>query len=169
MDDPSLNVRDIKGRNPLRIVLDEKLELSPDLKLFSDTLAGKTIVYTTVNHSLEKEKILADKNVKVFTVPSSQTGYVDINAILKHAASMQIASILVEGGSQIFTNFIKNGFFDKISIFLAPMFIGNGISSIGHLESNYVDHGIRLKDIIFKTIDDQILIEGYPILNGKEA
>ena len=46
-DDPSLTVREIKGKNPVRIVIDKNLKLSRKLKLFNKE--SNTIIFNAIN------------------------------------------------------------------------------------------------------------------------
>src|SRR5690606_20625136 len=42
-DDPALTVRHVAGRQPVRVVLDREASLPPDLQLFTDEHAARTI------------------------------------------------------------------------------------------------------------------------------
>jgi riboflavin biosynthesis pyrimidine reductase len=83
--------------------------------------------------------------------------------VLKALGERGIASLLVEGGSEVFTSFLRENAVDKLLIFISPKILGAGISAIGDL-------GIRSMDdtlAVFPTsrdwypIGEDILFEGY--------
>jgi diaminohydroxyphosphoribosylaminopyrimidine deaminase/5-amino-6-(5-phosphoribosylamino)uracil reductase len=160
-DDPALTVRHTSGRNPMRIVLDEKLQIPDNAKLISDDNIDKTIIFTHQNQDGKRIKELSEKGIKIFRVRKKSNGELMLPDILKHLAKMQIASVLVEGGGQIFTSFVKNGLFDKISFFIAPIMIGSGIQSIGNLGIENLSQAYQLEKISFEILDNQAIVEGY--------
>ena len=105
LDNPSLTVRLVKGRNPYRVVIDKNSELPGNLKLFTDKDAEKTIVINSQN----------GKNIP-------------FKNILKALAGLGISSVLVEGGANVFSGFLQSGLYDDIYTIIAPKIIGDGIS-----------------------------------------
>ncbi|MFQ5584426.1 MAG: bifunctional diaminohydroxyphosphoribosylaminopyrimidine deaminase/5-amino-6-(5-phosphoribosylamino)uracil reductase RibD, partial [Calditrichia bacterium] len=132
-DNPKLTVRLTEGKQPYRIVLDEKLELPEESSLLTDQYRDKTIIFTTPKHRPETREYLLQKGIRINVVQGNGSGFVDIEQVLKWLSQNGITSLLVEGGSQVYTQFIKQGLFDKISVFIAPIIIGNGIEAIGDL------------------------------------
>jgi diaminohydroxyphosphoribosylaminopyrimidine deaminase / 5-amino-6-(5-phosphoribosylamino)uracil reductase len=105
LDNPSLTVRLVKGRNPYRIVIDKNNELPGKLKLFSDKYSDKTIV---INSESGKDIPLIN--------------------ILKALYESNITSVLIEGGANVFSRFLQSNLFDDIYFMVAPKIIGDGIS-----------------------------------------
>lgn len=114
-DDPRLDVRDWVGKNPVRIVLDSKLELSKELNLFDHTIP--TLVFNSV-----KEK--AEENLEWIYVPQ-----ITAEAILQELKFRKIQSLIVEGGSQVLCQFIESGLWDEARVFTAPIQFDRGISA----------------------------------------
>ncbi|MFA5405032.1 MAG: bifunctional diaminohydroxyphosphoribosylaminopyrimidine deaminase/5-amino-6-(5-phosphoribosylamino)uracil reductase RibD [Ignavibacteria bacterium] len=106
LDNPHLNVRLVKGRNPYRIVIDKDSKLPEHLNIFADKESDKTII---INSPRKKNITLID--------------------ILKALHDLNISSVLVEGGANIFSQFIEKNLFDDIYIIIAPKIIGEGISA----------------------------------------
>lgn len=115
-DNPSLNVRDWAGKNPMRIVLDAKLELSQNLTLFDQTIP-------TVCYNSKKSEIQENLN---FVNLGDQFG---IHDILKDLHSRKIQSLIVEGGTKVLSQFIENSLWDEARVFTGKVKFGTGISA----------------------------------------
>jgi len=160
-DNPSLTVREVEGRNPYRVVLDDKLIIPDDAMLISDEWRDRTIIFTALEQDHPRVMELQTREIQVITTQKNESGHLDLQPVLKRLAELNIASVLVEGGAEVFTSFIKNKIFDKISLFIAPIIIGSGVDSVGNLGIRSLSEALRLEKVRIKTIDDQVLIEGY--------
>ncbi len=128
IDNPSLTVRHIKGRNPYRIVIDKDLILNLNSNLFSDKFSDKTIIISGKKPDKFLTGILEQREIKV--VQAKVKNYrIDIKDAMKKLAKIGIASVLVEGGAFTFTEFIDNKLVDEIYLFTAPKIMGSGIST----------------------------------------
>ncbi len=127
-DDPELTVRLTKGRDPYRIVVDERLTGSLNRKLFTDSNKAKTIVITSKLSDKKKTETLSGRGVSVITC-GIKKGIIDIREAMTKLGASGISSILVEGGAMTYTEFIKNGLVDEFMIFIAPKVMGKGIEA----------------------------------------
>lgn len=131
-DDPELTVRDVKGRNPLRVVLDTQQRLPNSLRVFS-TEAAPTIVVTSENDNSAKREKLVQKGVKLLDAPLSGVS-LDMKATLRLLAKEGIASVMVEAGPRLASSLIKQDLVDELAIFIAPKFMGaDSRPSVGNL------------------------------------
>ncbi len=111
-DNPSLTLRKVLGRNPVRIVLDSKKTLDSNRTIFNNE--AKTIILNTEqslvfkNNEWIKIDILSPENI--------------LEAIYKQ----NIDSILIEGGRATLQSFIDADLWDE-----AHIFIGNRKFEIG--------------------------------------
>lgn len=165
-DDPLLTVRLVSGRNPIKIILDNELITPKNAKLLSDETATKTIIFTRTGINPKQIKNYQNKDVKILNVQTNGDGKLNLEDILRSLGKQQISSVLVEGGGEIFTSFIRAKLFDKISFFIAPLLIGKGIQSIGDLGIDNLNKAHKLKNVIFEIIDQQALVEGYREYNS---
>ncbi len=160
-DDPSLTVREVAGRNPYRVVLDERLQIPNTARLLTDGLQERTLIFTTLppDHPrvLESQK----QEIQVLSVGADEHGWIRLSEVLERLANLKIASVLVEGGSQVFTSFIQERLFDKISVFLAPMIIGAGINSVQEIGTEQLTDALKLRRVHIEVIDQQALVEGF--------
>lgn len=161
IDNPRLTVRHLEGRQPRRIILDETLTLPRDLTVFSDDFRTHTQVITTAGHDPEQRRWLERQGVRVEVVPTTATGMIDLKAMLRRLGEQRITSILVEGGGEVVTAFIRNGLFDSVAFFVAPILLGRGVDAVGDLQVERVADALRLQLVTHTPINDQWLIEGY--------
>ncbi|MFZ0389353.1 MAG: bifunctional diaminohydroxyphosphoribosylaminopyrimidine deaminase/5-amino-6-(5-phosphoribosylamino)uracil reductase RibD [Calditrichia bacterium] len=160
-DNPSLNVRLVEGRHPYRVVLDNRLLIPDQAHLISDELRHRTIIFTTQNAGHPRVSELMKKEIQVISLPPDSRGLVPLEEAMQRLAELKIASVLVEGGGEVFTSFIRQRLFDKISVFIAPKIIGSGIESIGDLGIQTLQDAYNLEAVSIKIIDNQALMEGY--------
>ena len=157
LDNPKLTVRHISGRNPFRIVLDSHLNIPPESKLITDQYAKLTIIATSSTDK-SKKALLKRGGVKIWDIPAAQNGFLSLPDLLTKAASERISSLLIEGGSQVFTSFLRDKLVDEIIFMVAPKIIGDGIDAIGGLDTISVDRSIRLKNMRINQNNRDIII-----------
>ena len=168
-DDPELSVRLCPGRDPLRVALSSRLEIPLSSKLLRAEAAARLIVFRAAlvesdplaGGILVRERALELLGVRVFAVPLNAEGGLDLSAVLDRLHAVGVRSVLVEGGPTVFTSFVRSGLYDKVSIFAAPLLIGEGRSAIGDLGVERVSAAPRLKRVRYQRIGDQMLIRGY--------
>ncbi|WP_448587647.1 bifunctional diaminohydroxyphosphoribosylaminopyrimidine deaminase/5-amino-6-(5-phosphoribosylamino)uracil reductase RibD [Thermocrinis sp.] len=155
-DDPRLTVRAFEWeRNPHRIVLDPKLKIPMDCHLVKDKEA-KTIVITA-SENKEKIKALEDEGVEVL-LAEYQEGMLNLREVLRELYFKEVMHLLVEGGARTLTGFLKEGFYDKLCVFVAPMVIGEGVR-IGDLGVRKVEEGIKLRLRDVRLFQEDVFME----------
>jgi len=160
-DDPSLTVRLVEGKNPLRIVLDSKCQLPLDRKVFRDG-AADTLVVTGPKADKEKAAALAKlPRVKVLTVPETD-GHLDLGTLLDTLGNQEITSVLVEGGSKVHGAFLDQKLVDRVYAFVAPCLIGgrDNLTAVGGEGAEAMDKRVTLSEVQIKTFDSDVLITG---------
>lgn len=157
-DNPQLTVRHIKGRNPVRIVLDSQIRIPLDSHLLSDNHVQKTIIATT---SMDTEKISRIKKTgaHIWEVEKNENGKISIPSLLKKLAQARMSAVMVEGGTQVNTSFLKAKMVDHIVVGLAPKIIGSGIEAVGDLGVLNVDNSIELINVKTKKLGPDLLVD----------
>jgi len=157
-DDPELTVRFVKGRNPVRVILDAYLRTPLDAKVLS--AEGRKIIFHSSQVSKDKVKALKALKVELFEV-SSKDGLLDLDEVLKKLGEMGIASLIVEGGRKVLSSFLDMGLVDKILYFVAPKVLGKGIGPFDEMSVSSLSDSLTLKDVRVRRVGVDILIEGY--------
>jgi riboflavin-specific deaminase-like protein len=160
-DDPELTVRLVRGRNPFRVVLDSTLRLPLSARLLRLPEREKTLVVCSSAANPEKMRKLRASGAGVIPLPpKGGTEGLPLGAVLAALGERGIRSVLVEGGGGIFSSFLREGLWDRLSVFLAPLILGSGKAAVSRLGRDSLDQALRLENIVLKKIGNQILFEG---------
>jgi len=119
-DDPKLTVKEKyvkKPDQPIRIVLDTFCRTPVNAKVVND--ATKTII--VVGYDCNKK---FGSNVEILKCKTTKNNLIDLNCLLPVLFKRGIKKLLVEGGSKVITNFLKNGFVDDFYVYVGSMIIG---------------------------------------------
>ncbi|HLP97747.1 MAG TPA: bifunctional diaminohydroxyphosphoribosylaminopyrimidine deaminase/5-amino-6-(5-phosphoribosylamino)uracil reductase RibD [Sideroxyarcus sp.] len=131
-DDPQLNVREIaSGRQPLRVVLDSGLRMSPSAAILQ---GGKVLIYTAATDE-RKQSALQERGAEVLPMPGAD-GQVDLHGVMRDLAQRGINEVLVEAGRILNGALLKAALVDELVLYLAPQLLGDaarGIADIGEL------------------------------------
>ena len=121
-DDPQLTVRMVKGKQPLRVVIDPRLETPVDCALMEDASAIPVIIATASSDD-SKSALLAAKGAEVLTCRDAG-GRVDLKGLLRLLGSRGIQSILLEAGERLCGEMQRLGLIDRYILFIAPKLLG---------------------------------------------
>ncbi len=158
-DNPSLTVRLTEGRNPRRIILDSKLTLKTDKKLFTRNSDRKTMLVTLKsNEGRRKVKKLENLGVKVLFVKEDKEGNLNLRSVLKVLAKNNIGSLLVEGGSRVFSSFIRSGLYDDIFLFISPKILGGGIPVVENIGVKNIKRTLNVKIKNCQSVGDDLML-----------
>lgn len=161
-DNPSLTTRlkDTKGRNPLRIIVDSSARIPFDSKVFKEE--GRTIIATTEKASKDKLNSIKELGGEIIITPLKEDR-VDLNFLMKRLGEEKIDSVLLEGGGTLNYSALRAGIVDKVMTFIAPKIIGGALAKtpVAGEGIEFMKDAINLKDINITRFDDDILIEGY--------
>ena len=120
-DNPMLNVRYSKGKNPIRIILDSNGVLSKKSKILQTSKTIPTII--AVSKKISKSNYSKLEKFPVEIIIAGENS-VNIQLLLKKLYKKKIKTILVEGGGTINWEFVKNNLFDELIITISPFIIG---------------------------------------------
>lgn len=167
LDNPRLTIRNPQIENPkqpLRIVLTKLEQLNFTWNLISDDFRSKTVIVTTNKDYIKnakRVKMLTELGVEVVSLQENMQGNVDLYELMGELASRKLTSILVEGGTTLVTQFLKIGLYDKLSLFIAPLIIGEGQDSFGQLHIEKLSNAITFDDFQYEFLGKDILFTAY--------
>jgi diaminohydroxyphosphoribosylaminopyrimidine deaminase / 5-amino-6-(5-phosphoribosylamino)uracil reductase len=156
-DDPLLTVRLVKRRSPLRICLDSKLRIPLNSRVLRDD--ERTLIITTDEHGKEKVAAIQKQGKEVLVAQKGAEGRVALRPLMKVLADRGIASILVEGGSEIITSLLKAGLVNRMVVITAPLILGKGIEAIGDLGIIDLERAIRPASYEIKRIGADVVFD----------
>lgn len=158
-DNPQLNVRLTKGRDPKRIIVDGRLRIPLNTNVVNDRNVSNTIILTAKNSNRKKIDQLRKKGVHVYEFPANKFK-IDLKAALKKILKEEkIASIFAEGGSLIHGELLKSKLADDVIVFIAPKIIGSGVSPVTGQLTKTIGKAVKLSSFSVKPMDRDIVIQ----------
>src|SRR6266851_9337525 len=152
-DDPELTTRldGMDARQPLRVVVDSQLRIRQSARV----VGANTLIATT-----KAGRVGA---AEVFRLPAAANGRVSLAALLDELGKRNLLSVLVEGGGELHSAFFADGLVDKVFAYVAPMVIGGreAIGAVGGKGVERIKDAIRLRDMDFTRLGDDLVISGY--------
>lgn len=163
-DDPLLTTRlsDRPPKDPLRVILDTCLRISPRARVLTHTSSADTLVVAGDGVSQALKDRITRKGVRVIEV-EARGGRIALSPLMDRLGSMGVTSVLIEGGSRVLASAFQAGIVDKLCFFFAPILFGgdDGIPICGGPGVERVRDGIRLQRIAIRRFGDDVMIEGY--------
>lgn len=131
-DNPKLNVRlpNYQGKQPWRIVISKSGNLPTHLHLLSDELKEQTLVYS------------------------------DIEEALKDLFERKLINLILEGGSNLASEFMKRGLVNRVSLYFNPSFLGLGLSALGDFGVTELNKRPKLQNIESKWLGEDLYLTG---------
>ncbi len=156
-DNPLLDCRldGLNNRSPDIFILDRKLELKKNLKIFTNKNRKIHILYS----DRLKKRIFKSKNIKYIKIKEINN-VLDIKTIIKKISNLGYMRILVEGGAKLSASLLNENLIDEIAWFRASKIMGsNGISAVSNLNISHINYLKKFKLINTQTInDDQLTV-----------
>jgi len=154
-DDPELTVREVATpRQPLRVVIDSRLETPPDAKV----LRHGALIATAVNDT-DKIASLRKSGVETLVLPNA-AGKVDLGALMQELGARGINEVHVEAGVRLNGSLLREGFVDELLIYLAPHVIGDaarGMFDLPPLEELSGRRELTIRDVRMVGTDIRVI------------
>ena len=120
-DNPQLTVRAVDtARQPRRIVVDSRLQISPQARI----LEGGGTWIVTAQSDPAKEAQLHERGAEIILLPNA-SGKVDLPALMRELGRRQINELHVEAGARLNGSLIREGCVDELLLYLAPSLLGD--------------------------------------------
>jgi diaminohydroxyphosphoribosylaminopyrimidine deaminase/5-amino-6-(5-phosphoribosylamino)uracil reductase len=161
LDNPQLTTRlpDGGGKDPVRVVVDSHLRLSPKLKVFTQRSPARTVVVTLEDPAGRKAKRFHDAGAEVWQGQEKE-GRVDLKALLRRIAKEGLNHVLVEGGAEMYGSFLREKLADELALFIAPKLIGSeGLSWAGELGVKQMTQALSLENLTVQKLGEDLLLQ----------
>jgi diaminohydroxyphosphoribosylaminopyrimidine deaminase/5-amino-6-(5-phosphoribosylamino)uracil reductase len=160
-DNPRLTCRIRGGRDPLRIILDGRLRITPQAQVIAQPLTVPTLVVTAVKKPNRKIRLLEQCGAEVLSLPGPEEK-VTFSRLLRELAKRGIKSVMIEGGAEIAAAALRAGAVDKVLFFYAPKLLGGeGKEMVGWLKIPRVARAIKVHTIEMERLGEDVVISGY--------
>ena len=117
IDDPQLNVRRYKGKNPARVVIDPHGRIGGNGRWLADD-GARRIVVTTLSRM--------PPNCDEFIQIDAKDGKLAPQSIADALFARGYKRILVEGGAKTLAVFMAANMLDRLHVVVSPLIIGSG-------------------------------------------
>lgn len=117
MDNPKLTTRKVKGKSPIRIVIDKSFKIPLNYNIFSNF--ASVIVFN-------EKKSAKEGNIEFVKVQLKEE---NMDNIVQELYKRNIQSVIVEGGAKLLSSFIKQGLWDEARVFSSKVSIGEGVKA----------------------------------------
>lgn len=163
-DNPRLTNRAYREirKQPLRIILDTDLRIPLCSVILNDIKnTGKVLIAGGKGASLKKKLSIEKRGAKVILLPK-KNNHINLRSLLKYLKSMNVMSILCEGGGGLVSSLIRERLADEIFFFISPRIIGGrrSLASCDGLPGN-LKKSIKLKKPMVERVGQDFLIKGY--------
>ena len=155
-DDPQLTVREVRTpRQPLRVVVDSRLETPPQARVLQGEPA---LVFAAKEGSLP--------NAEVVVLPNAH-GKVDLPAMLTELARRGINELHVEGGFRLNGSLVREGCVDEFLLYLNPSFLGGhekggALGMVDLPQPASLDARLRLRVLSLERLGDDLRVLARP-------
>jgi len=157
-DDPLLTTHEVPGKDPVRVIVDSWLRTPFDARVFNDT---HVIIAANARSDSEKAEALRRRGNEVWMFESA-VGRVPLTDLMNRLAERSITDVLCEGGAVLAGSLLNERLIDKVIMFIAPKLLGDGYNAVSDLNRGGIDNNLRLRDVTFEQVDDDIMVTGYP-------
>lgn len=152
-DDPQLSIREVDTpRQPLRVVVDSKLEIPLTAKI----LRGGPVLVAAAVDDEKRANSLRAAGAEVVVLPNSH-GKVELKALLEELGRRGINEVHAEAGFKLNGSLLREGLVDELLLYLAPCLIGHDASGLFNLpELTSLDGKRRLQIRDLRQIGEDI-------------
>ena len=161
-DNPRLNVRHVRGKNPVRIILDGRFRCHPSSRVFSNARIERPIIVTSRRYAQaqqQKRNTLVRKGVRIFELDTHrEDGRLVLKNVLATLATLGLSSVLVEGGASLFSGMMNEHLADRIECFIAPKIYSSGLDAFRGIR--HPGRGFLFLNVSFQRFADDILVKG---------
>jgi diaminohydroxyphosphoribosylaminopyrimidine deaminase/5-amino-6-(5-phosphoribosylamino)uracil reductase len=172
-DDPRLDVRLVRGVNPLPFVFDPQLRVASAGRPFHLLRSGVVFLHTE-RASKRARAALAKSGAEGLLLPEDGRGGIDLEAALDQLGARELRSLMVEGGGRLVGAFMASARWQQLWFYQAPIVLGEGRAAIAGVAWPSVAAAPRLRLIRRRTLGvDQLSVfermtdDGAPSLRAK--
>lgn len=156
---------------PWRFVFDGLLRTVVDKSLpavFTDEFRERTIVVTTPHGGLGYVRKLRDMGIKVW-IFESPTQRVSFAEFRKKCTEERIAGVMVEGGAQLISEWMRARQLDYLFAYHAPIIFGDDKAKtiFSGLRTEKIEHAVRIGDVTHEIFDGDVLMRGRVVFPEK--
>jgi diaminohydroxyphosphoribosylaminopyrimidine deaminase/5-amino-6-(5-phosphoribosylamino)uracil reductase len=153
-DDPALTVREVAGRDPLRVVVDTDARTPLTAKVVRAKDPQHTVIFVARDAEPRRTKRLRDAGVLLATLPRADGG-LDLGTALRWLGEHGVNTVLSEAGPRVAGSLVRGGLADRLVIFTAPIAGGEGPPALAGVTA-----ATDLRNVRVRRFGEDVAIEG---------
>ncbi len=159
-DDPLLNCRIPGGHQPVRVICDSHLCISPEAQLCRTAEKFPTIV-VCAQAEAEKRTTLEAMGVEVWQIPDSTGNRVDLQVLMGRLGQAGLDSVLLEGGGTLHQSALEAGIVNHVCAYIAPKLFGGAEAKtpVEGLGVSLPEEATHLQNLKLTQLGQDLLLE----------
>jgi diaminohydroxyphosphoribosylaminopyrimidine deaminase / 5-amino-6-(5-phosphoribosylamino)uracil reductase len=156
-DNPRLTCRVEGGRDPVRIIIDQRLRSPAGARVFGQRSPAPTIIITSV---VNAARVQRRYGARVQAIPAPICGRgISLAEVMRECGRRGWSKILIEGGASLAGAALQARVVDRVAFFIAPLIIGCGLPAVEGLLARTVREAIKLKNLDAQRIGSDWLLQ----------
>ena len=153
-DDPALTVREVKGRDPLRVIVDADARTPPTAKVVRSKDPQRTVIFVARDADVRRTNKLREAGVLLVTAPRADGG-LDLGAVLRWLGEHGVNTVMSEAGPHVAGALVRGGLADRVLLLYSPVAGGDGPPAL-----EGVPKASDLHDVRVRRLGDDLALEG---------
>ena len=153
-DDPALTVREVKGRDPLRVIVDADARTPPTAKVVRSKDPQRTVIFVARDADVRRTNKLRESGVLLVTAPRADGG-LDLSAVLRWLGEHGVNTVMSEAGPHVAGALVRGHLADRVLLLFSPVAGGDGPPAL-----EGVPTASQLHDVRVRKLGDDLALEG---------
>jgi len=153
-DDPALTVREVKGRDPLRVIVDADARTPPTAKVVRSKDPQRTVIFVARDADVRRTNKLREAGVLLVTAPRADGG-LDLGAVLRWLGEHGVNTVMSEAGPHVAGALVRGGLADRVLVLFSPVAGGDGPPALEGVPTAGELHDVRVRKL-----GDDFALEG---------
>ena len=159
-DDPALTCRVRGGRDPLRVIVDGALRITPRARVVRQRSAAPTLIATTTSAPAGRVRALERAGAEVVRF-AGRGGRIRIAALLDELGRRGVTSILLEGGGDLAAAALRERVVDRFLLVATPRLLGgDGRPMLGALGVGRLAAAPRVRVVGVSRLGTDLVVAG---------
>ena len=151
-------IKGLKNQSPVKVIVDSKLSIPFSSKVLKSVKKYPLIIWTSKLSNNNKKLKLRKLGVNIIELSKNKDNLLNLRYGMKDLSRRGYNTVLVEGGSEIYSSLIKNNLVDKIYFYRSGVIIGgDGLSSVSSYKLKKLDLAKNFNIVSSEIIDGDIL------------
>jgi diaminohydroxyphosphoribosylaminopyrimidine deaminase/5-amino-6-(5-phosphoribosylamino)uracil reductase len=153
-DDPALTVRELTGRDPLRVIVDTDAHTPPTAKVVRAKDPQRTVLFVARDADVRRTNKLREAGVLLTTLPRADGG-LDLGAAMRWLGEHGVNTVLSEAGPRVAGALVRGRLADRLMIITTPIAGGDGPPAL----AGVID-AAELKNVRVRRFGEDVAVEG---------